>query len=163
MDAIRQAFDAESFRGQGHRLVDQLADYLTRATRGDAMPVLPPTAPDAMRLQWPSKFAEAPTANFGELVARVLAGSNHLHHPRYVGHQVTSPLPVAALCELVAGLLNNGMAVYEMGPVATAMERSLVEWMSAQLGLGSAADGVFTHGGSAGNLTALLAARQAKA
>ena len=44
------------------------------------------------------------------------------------------------------------------------MEHSLVQWLSGRLGFDPAlAGGVFTHGGSAGNLTALLAARQASA
>ena len=55
------------------------------------------------------------------------------------------------------------MAVYEMGPVATAMEHNVLRWMAGQLGLPEGAGGVLTSGGSAGNLTALLAARQAKA
>jgi len=60
-------------------------------------------------------------------------------------------------------LLNNGMAVFEMGPAATMMERSVLQWMAERLGFGRGAGGVLTSGGSVGNLTALLAARQAKA
>ena len=56
-------------------------------------------------------------------MARVLAESNHLHHPRYVGHQVTAPLPSSALVHLASALLNNGTAVYEMGPVSAPLER----------------------------------------
>ncbi len=163
MDTIRAAFDAESFRTQGHRLIDQLADYLATAQQGGPLPVLPSMSPEAQRAAWPASFPEHPAGDLSEILARVLAGSNHLHHPRYVGHQVTAPLPLAALCDMAAALLNNGMAVYEMGPVATAMEHHLVRWMSAQIGWGDRAGGVFTSGGSAGNLTALLAARQAKA
>jgi L-2,4-diaminobutyrate decarboxylase len=95
------------------------------------------------------------------LLAQVVADSNHLHHPRYVGHQVTSPLPWSALLDFVGAFLNNGSAVYEMGPVSTAMERSVIRWFAGRIGFDSSlADGVLTHGGSAGNLTALLAARQ---
>ena len=56
-------------------------------------------------------------------MTRVLAESNHLHHPRYVGHQVTAPLPSSALVHLASALLNNGTAVYEMGPVSAPLER----------------------------------------
>jgi L-2,4-diaminobutyrate decarboxylase len=59
--------------------------------------------------------------------------------------------------------LNNGSAVYEMGMVSSAMERRALQWMAGRLGYGANADGILTSGGSAGNLTALLAARQAKA
>jgi len=53
------------------------------------------------------------------------------------------------------------VAVYEMGPAAMAAERNVVRYMARLTGFGSEADGIFTHGGSAGNLTGLLAARQA--
>jgi L-2,4-diaminobutyrate decarboxylase len=100
---------------------------------------------------------------FDRLFERVLAQSHHLHHPRYVGHQVTAPLPEAALADLVSSLLNNGTAIYEMGPVSTIMERHVVRFLANSVGFPEGADGVFTSGGSVGNLTALAAARQAKA
>jgi L-2,4-diaminobutyrate decarboxylase len=163
-DLLRAAYAPEPFRTEGHRLVDRLADYLAEAVgRGAGLPVLPWTPPGVNLERFPADFPEAPAGDLLALVDRVLAGANHLHHPRYVGHQVTAPLPLAALCDLVSALLNNAMAVYEMGPVSTAMERSVVTWMARQLGLPEGAGGVLTSGGSAGNLTALLAARQAKA
>jgi L-2,4-diaminobutyrate decarboxylase len=93
----------------------------------------------------------------------ILARSNDLLHPRYVGHQCTTALPLAALGGLAGQFLNNGSAVYEMGPVNVAMERNLIRWMAGLAGWNDGADGVFTSGGSIGNLTALLAARQAAA
>ncbi len=162
------AFSPELFRAQAHAVADQLADYLARATQRAAMPVLPPDTADALVEHWPDRFptgaASDPVAALTTLLADVITHSNHLHHPHYVGHQVTAPLPQAAVTELFSTLLNNVMAVYEMGPVSTAMERSLIRWMGAQCGFDRArADGVFTSGGSAGNLTALLAVRQERA
>ncbi|NUQ01228.1 MAG: pyridoxal-dependent decarboxylase [Armatimonadetes bacterium] len=159
-EAVDAAFDAARFQELGHRLVDSLAEHLRQAQRG-AMPVLPWVEPDEQVRQWSAEFAGG--ADPLALLERVIAGSNHLQHPRYVGHQVTPALPLAALCHLVATFLNSATAVYEMGPVATAMERLCAGWMARQLGWSEAADGVFTSGGSLGNLTALLAARQARA
>ncbi|XXF77502.1 aminotransferase class V-fold PLP-dependent enzyme [Myxococcaceae bacterium GXIMD 01537] len=161
-DRATAAYDAERFRQQAHSLVDQLADHLASATRGEP-PVLPWAPPAENVARFPADFPEEPSGELPALMARVLAGSHRLHHPRYVGHQVSSPLPLAALGDFVSSLLNNGMAVYEMGPVSTAMEHSVLRWMADQLGLPAGAGGVLTSGGSAGNLTALLAARQAKA
>jgi L-2,4-diaminobutyrate decarboxylase len=166
LDDVRAAFDPELFRREGGALVDLLADYLARAQQGaaaaDAMPVLPWVPPDQAVADWSVAFPRA-GATLPAVLGRVIARSNHLHHPRYVGHQVTPPLPEAALCDLVGSLLNNGSAVYEMGPVSTALERLLVRFLAGALGMPAGADGVFTSGGSAGNLTALLAARQARA
>jgi L-2,4-diaminobutyrate decarboxylase len=159
---LAAAYDPERFRQLGHRVVDQLADHLARTTRREG-PVLP-WAPPALNVErFPADFPEEPGGDVSALLTRVLEHSHHLHHPRYVGHQVSAPLPLAALCDFVSSLLNNGMAVYEMGPVSTAMEHNVLRWMAGVLGLPGSAGGVLTSGGSAGNLTALLAARQAKA
>ncbi|WP_306599427.1 aminotransferase class I/II-fold pyridoxal phosphate-dependent enzyme [Geothrix sp. 21YS21S-2] len=155
------AYDPETFRALGHRAVDALADHLAQV-QGGTPPVLPWREPPESLRAWPADFTRGGGADPMHLIARVLEGSHHLQHPRYVGHQCSAPLPLTALLGMVADLLNNGTAVYEMGPVSTAMERSLVQWFSGLAGYDPArAGGVLTHGGSAGNLTALLAARQA--
>lgn len=159
---LDEAFDAERFRALGHRVVDALADHLACANgRDHSMPVLPRGTPDELAKLFEARPFERGGVDLVDLFARTLDRSNHLHHPRYVGHQVTSPLPDAALTELVAGLLNNSMAVFEMGPASTAMERAVVGWMAKQLGWNDGADGVLTSGGSLGNLTAMLAMRAA--
>lgn len=163
-DGLEDAFDPERFRADGHRVIDLLADHLARALAGAPLPVLPRLSPDEAMAAFPGEFpAEAGKTQLDELFARVIDASNHLHHRRFVGHQVTAPLPAAALADLVGALLNNGMAVFEMGPAATAMERRVLRFLADALGMPPAADGVLTSGGSLGNLTALLAARQARA
>jgi L-2,4-diaminobutyrate decarboxylase len=170
--SLRAAYDPERFRADGHRLVDLLAERLAAATGRDEAPVLPWVDPAASLADWPGDFAEDGDGDLVGVLERAAAGSIRLHHPRYLGHQVPPPLPGAALADLVAALLNNGMAVYEMGPTATPMELAVVGWMARQLGFrssgaedgsGVSAAGVLTSGGSLGNLTALLAARQARA
>ena len=163
--ALRQAYDAEAFRRSAHAAVDRLADYLGRVTAapddgapGGGVPVLPWRPPDTAAAEWRRRFSTA--SGLETLLDRVLDGSTHLHHPRYTGHQVPPVLPAAVVGDLVASLLNNSVTVYEMGGPATVLEREAIRWMSDALGLGEEADGVLTSGGSLGNLTALLAARQ---
>ncbi len=153
------AYDPEEFRQLAHTVVDMLADYLHQSQSGQG-PVLPPATPQALLEAWPPPGE--PLALL-ETLRRALQQSNHLHHPRYMGHQVSAPLPTAALCDLVGSLLNNGTAVWEMGPVTSILERRLVEWMADQIGFEAGAGGFLTSGGSAGNLTALLAARECQA
>jgi L-2,4-diaminobutyrate decarboxylase len=155
--SLDRAYDPEAFRALGHRMIDLLADHLAGVPDG---PVLPWIPPDEAVAAWPPPTGGG--ADPVELARRVLAGSIRLHHPRYVGHQVTAPLPAAALCDLVAALANNGMAVYEMGATGVALEQAVIRWMAGALGLPAGADGVLTSGGSAGNLTALLAMRNTR-
>jgi L-2,4-diaminobutyrate decarboxylase len=74
---------------------------------------------------------------------------------------VTSPLPATVLAQFCTTLLNNGAAIYEMGPVNMAMEKNVIQRFGSLIGYPTGFDGIFTHGGTAGNLTAMLAARQA--
>lgn len=100
----------------------------------------------------------APLQPVADFVAEFAERSIQIHHPRYMGHQVCAPAPAAALAGLAVELLNNGMAVHEMGPAATALERWIVQRTAAQLGLPDG-DGFLTSGGTLAMLTALLGAR----
>jgi L-2,4-diaminobutyrate decarboxylase len=157
---LQRAYDPKAFRRDGHALVDRLADYLERTLAREG-PVLPWVTPERSTETWTAALSEA--TDLDALTGAVLERSHHLHHPRYVGHQVAPPVPGAALLDLLTSLLNNSVAIYEMSPVATAMERAVVGYLAEALGMGPGADGVLTSGGSAGNLTGLLAARQARA
>jgi L-2,4-diaminobutyrate decarboxylase len=155
-------FDPEIFRSEGHKIIDLLADYLADITGRPDTPVLPWTEPDDLTEIYAGVFERGATEPFTDYLREAVSRSNHLHHPRYVGHQVTSPLPPVALAQLCTTLLNNGAAVYEMGPVSMAMEKNIIRYFSSLIGYDNSADGIFTHGGSAGNLTAMLAIRQNK-
>jgi L-2,4-diaminobutyrate decarboxylase len=157
---LKQAFDSEVFRRQGHQLVDKLADYLQQALRRADLPVLPWREPAALRREWQEMIADPLPVSFGELIEKVLQQSIHLHHPRNCGHQVAPPAPITALAELFSALLNNSMAVYEVGPAGTAIEKAVLGWLAQRLGMAPGTDGILTSGGSLGNLTGLLAARR---
>jgi len=160
---LGRAFDPEEFRREGKAIVDILADFLASSRPGKRPQVYPWEDPEKMFASWAGRFTAGPATPFAELLPEILRRSNDLLHPRFVGHQCTTALPLAALGGFAGQFLNNGSAVYEMGPVNVAMERHLIRWMAGLAGYGPEADGIFTSGGSSGNLTALLAARQAAA
>lgn len=161
MDMLKAAFDPEDFRREGHALIDVLADYLADAqSDAPSLPVIPWRSPEEQYLRWKTDQELAgdqpPVTHY---LKEILAESIHLHQPRYMGHQVCPPAPAAALAGLLAAFLNNGMAVYEMGGPATAIERLVIEEVARQFGFGPEAGGMLTSGGTLANLTALLAAR----
>jgi L-2,4-diaminobutyrate decarboxylase len=159
---IPSPFDPELFRREGHNLVEILSDYLSKALSGSEMPVLPWKDPEKLAEQFSFSSGGGSSEPLNEYFRRIIEHSIHIHHPHYIGHQVTSPLPVAVLAQFCTTLLNNGAAIYEMGPVNMAMERNVIEKFGKLIGFRPGYDGIFTHGGTAGNLTAMLAARQAK-
>ena len=156
--SLAAAYSPDTFRQQAHALVDLLADHLAQAQAGTG-PVLNYEEPEAQLAYWQADFAQPVNPDPLPLLANMLQRSIHLHHPQCMGHQVAPPLPLAALTGLLTGLLNQGMAVYEMGMTANALERIVTQWLAQQLRLGHEAGGLLTSGGTLANLTALLTAR----
>jgi L-2,4-diaminobutyrate decarboxylase len=162
---LEAAFNPETFRRQGHKMVDQLADYLQSCRSHEpGFPAIPWKSPVDMEAFWKTSFSSAgsidPDFNLSDFTDTVIRDSLHLHHPRNMGHQVVPPVPTAAIVEFLAALLNNSMAIYEVGPTSTAIEKVVTDWLGQQLGMGTQSAGILTSGGSIGNLTGLLAARQ---
>ena len=100
-----------------------------------------------------------------EVLARVardvLPDCNRLMDPRYMGHQVSAPLPAAVWAEALTAALNQSGAVWEMSPVGTVIETQVIRWLCDLAGLGPAAGGTFTSGGTEATFAGLLAARHA--
>ena len=115
-----------------------------------------------MAERWPSGFAGG--ADPLALVEQVLAESVVTHHPAYVGHQLAAPLPLATLGTLVTAVTNGSGRDLRAEPVRAPRARPRWPGISSdRLGLPATAGGMIVHGGTIATLTALLAARQAKA
>jgi L-2,4-diaminobutyrate decarboxylase len=154
--------NSDALRATGHRLVDRMADYLAGI---QGSPVSTPLAPAEIgaRFAAPLPRAGRPADEvWEETWERVVADSIHFANPMYMGHQVAPPLPHAVLADALASLLNNSIAVWEMSPTGTLVEAQVVRWLVEALGYPAAGDGTLVSGGSAANLTGLLAAREAR-
>ncbi len=159
-DGLRSARDPEQFRAVGHAVVDRLAEFLAAAAER-SIPVSNPRDPAGMAERWPADFAGG--ADPLELVERILGETTATHHPAYLGHQLAAPLPLATLGTLVTAVTNGSGAIYELSQSSTACERALAQYLGGKLGLPPTSGGMIVHGGTIATLTALLAARQAKA
>jgi L-2,4-diaminobutyrate decarboxylase len=176
---IASAYDPSALQAAGTRLMEVLAEHFHHVESRDAK-VLNWNEPgeqvsEARRLmddaasQVPLFFSEGPgegsstarlTSRLADLASDSVARGQNLHHPRYVGHQVPAPVPIAGLFDLVGAITNQCMAIYEMGPWATAVEHAVVGALGERLGFtASTFAGLVTSGGSLANLTGLLTAR----
>ncbi len=141
-----------SSRAFAHQLVDLLFDHVEQISQ---KPVVQWTSPDELRALVSLDTQSSPLES-----ARLVADrSIQLHHPSYMGHQVCPPFLDAAAADLLISVLNNSTAVWEMSPIGTAIEKEVIRWMCATVGYPETAAGTAVSGGSAANLTALLAAR----
>lgn len=81
------------------------------------------------------------------------------HEPRYLAH-LNCPVVIPALvAEVLVSSVNSSLDTWDQSAGGTHIERRLIDWTAARIGLGDDADGVFTSGGTQSNLQALLVAR----
>lgn len=100
------------------------------------------------------------TAALDELEDVYLQDAVYFHHPRYLAH-LNCPVVIPALtAEAVLSAVNSSLDTWDQSAGGTLIERKLIDWTTARIGLGPAADGVFTSGGTQSNLQALLLARE---
>jgi aromatic-L-amino-acid decarboxylase len=80
-------------------------------------------------------------------------------HPLYLGLVNSSPLPGAALADLLISTLNNNGGAFHQSPAMTACEGEVVRLFLELFGLPTGSDGMFLPGGTFANLQALVLAR----
>jgi len=98
-----RAWDSKTFRSLGHAIVDRLTEHLSRSAAGtDPVVRWQPAQENARRFALAANGGADPL----ELADRILSASVQQSHPRYVGYQVSAPLPVAALFDLVGAVVN---------------------------------------------------------
>ncbi|MYW15591.1 lysine decarboxylase DesA [Streptomyces sp. SID486] len=100
------------------------------------------------------------TAVLDELEDVYLRDAVYFHHPRYLAHLNCPVVIPAVLAEAVLSAVNSSLDTWDQSAGGTLIERKLIDWTTARIGLGPAADGVFTSGGTQSNLQALLLARE---
>jgi L-2,4-diaminobutyrate decarboxylase len=141
-----------STREAAHHLVDLIFDHVNNI---EQRPVVDWHSPEKLQ-----EIVRNAGGDFTELAGLIADHSIQLHHPSYMGHQVCPPLPTAVMADLLISALNQSTAVWEMSPIATVIEREVIAWLSERIGYPQEfVGGTAVSGGSAANLTALLAAR----
>ncbi|MEU3343628.1 lysine decarboxylase DesA [Streptomyces sp. NPDC006700] len=100
------------------------------------------------------------TAALDELEEVYLQDAVYFHHPRYLAHLNCPVVIPAVLGEAVLSAVNSSLDTWDQSAGGTLIERRLIDWTAARIGLGPEADGVFTSGGTQSNLQALLLARE---
>ncbi len=157
-----EAYNPETFREQGHKMIDLLAEHLKNVENTSINEIFSNKTPDEIKKACQNNFEGKFNGSFINIEKELMGEITSLHSPHFLGHQVSSPLPLSVLSDMLMSMTNNSSCVFEMGRSAAGSEKAVVEWMCKKIGYDENSDGVLTSGGSLGNLTALLAARQAK-
>ncbi|MFZ3570399.1 lysine decarboxylase DesA [Streptomyces sp. BH097] len=150
---------AELYRSSVTEGVERVAAKLATTTRpftGVTPDALAPTV-DAVDLDEPLQDT---IAALDELEDVYLRDAVYFHHPRYLAHLNCPVVIPAVLGEAILAAVNSSLDTWDQSAGGTLIERKLIDWTTGRIGLGPAADGVFTSGGSQSNLQALLLARE---
>jgi aromatic-L-amino-acid decarboxylase len=154
----------ETFRDIGHKLVDQIAQFL------ESMPDRKVTSDFAavdLRHKLPTGSLPAAGADPAKLVADaaslVIENSLFNGHPRFMGYITSSAAPIGALADLLASSVNPNVGAWVLSPIASEIEAQTVRWISELVGYPQSAGGLLVSGGNMANFLGFLAARRAKA
>jgi L-2,4-diaminobutyrate decarboxylase len=178
---IAAAYDPAALQTAGTQLMRTVGDHFRRVESRDSK-VLNWSEPAALIRDAATFLSESPVpyregqgegstvsrsnahdeiaSGVSKLAHQCFSRGQNLHHPHYTGHQVPAPVPLAALFDFVGSVTNQVMAIYEMGPWATAVEHAVIDAVGQQLGFApDGFSGLVTSGGTLANLTGLLTAR----
>ncbi len=96
-------------------------------------------------------------------VERAAAGAVETAGPGYLAYIPGGGVFASALAEFYAQVTNRMVTLSGLAPGLAALEQAVVDWLAAICGLpGATSAGLLTTGGSMANLSAVVAARQAR-
>lgn len=153
--------DSEQRKRAGAQALDHALGYW------DALPDEPANR------SWDEVFADALEDEFGESghkLERVLAYlGRSVDRPgfttasgRFMAYIPGGAQPYAALGDLLAAVSNKYSGFASASPGAVRLENACSDWMAKVIGFPETSGGTLTSGGSLANLTAIVAAREAR-
>jgi aromatic-L-amino-acid/L-tryptophan decarboxylase len=148
----------EDFRRQGHRMLDDMLDYLEHIRE---RPVWQPI-PQEIRASFheplphdPSDLAKVHDTFMRNILPYAVGNA----HPGFMGWVHGAGTPVGMLAEMLAAGLNANLGGRDQIPLE--VERQVLGWGRELVGFPAGASGLFVTGSSMANLIALLVARTA--
>ncbi|MGW5214159.1 lysine decarboxylase DesA [Streptomyces sp. NPDC004051] len=150
---------AEHYRRSVTEGVERVAAKLATTERPFTGVTVDALAPAIERIDLDRPLHDT-TAALDELEDVYLRDAVYFHHPRYLAHLNCPVVIPAVLGEAVLSAVNSSLDTWDQSAGGTLIERKLIDWTAARIGLGPSADGVFTSGGTQSNLQALLLARE---
>ncbi|QDQ27112.1 cytochrome D ubiquinol oxidase subunit I [Chitinimonas arctica] len=148
--------DWQAFREQGHRMLDDMVDFLAGLREQPVWQPMPAEVRGAFGEPLPRAPGDLHDAyqDFRQLVQPYGVGNVH---PRFMGWVQGGGNPVGMLAEMLAAGLNANLGGRDHAPIE--VERQVIRWSAEMLGFPATASGVLVTGTSLANLIAVLVAR----
>jgi aromatic-L-amino-acid decarboxylase len=148
--------DWQSARAQGHRMLDDILDYIENIRE---RPVWQPI-PDSVRARFQTDVPNGPTALAAvhdEFMRNILPFATGNVHPGFMGWVHGGGNVPGMLAEMLAAGLNANLGGRDHMPIE--VERQIVHWLRQLFEFPSTASGLFVTGTSMANLLGVLIAR----
>jgi aromatic-L-amino-acid decarboxylase len=152
--------DWEAMRALGHRMIDDMVDYL--ASLRDRPVWQPPPSEVRARFDEPVPLQpQGAEQAYGDYTDSVLPYHLGTNHPRFGGWVCGTGTVLGALADMLAGVINPNLWGAHHTP--NYVEAQVINWCKALMGFPAEASGVLVNGGSMANLIGLTVARNARA
>ena len=158
-DALQ--LDADLMRRLGHEMVDRVVDRWTGLREDRAWGTADRSRTEARLREAAPETGRDPDEVIERVVRDVLPYAGRIDHPRFFAFIPSSPTWPSFLAHMLTGGFNifQGTWLESAGP--SQVELVVLDWFREWLGMPWTAGGLFTSGGSAATLNAMVAARHA--
>ena len=151
------AFDSETRRRLGYRLIDHIDRYF------ESLPTRPVQLPEEQRTfsqltNILPEFGEDAAQVLDDVCAELVDKGFHVPAANYFGLMNPTPAYMAVLAEAFVAAINPQLATLARSQLASKIEQEMVRWIGERVGWNRAFGGTFTSGGNEANFSALALA-----
>jgi len=146
----------EDFRALGHRMVDDMVDYLKNIGEG---PVWTPV-PEKVKASFKTGIPQGPTPVddiYNEFKQNILPYHGGNIHPKYSAWVQGTGTAMGAFADLLAGTINSNATMADQSSLY--VDQQVINWCKEMLNFPANGSGILVSGGSVANITALIVAR----
>jgi glutamate/tyrosine decarboxylase-like PLP-dependent enzyme len=148
--------DWDALRKQGHRMLDDMLDYLEHIRDRPVWQPIPQEARTAFTESLPDAPADLASVH-DTFLRNILPYTVGNAHPGFMGWVHGGGTPVGMLAEMLAAGLNANLGGRDHMPIA--VERQVMLWMRELFGFPDTAGGLFVTGTSIANMIGVWIAR----
>lgn len=146
----------DELRTTGHRMLDDMFNYLEHIDERPVWQPFPDSARDALNASLPTEGQ--PTQDiYNEFLLHVLPYNLGNVHPRFWGWVCGTGTPTGMLADMLASGMNASPSFGEHASIY--VEKQVLDWSKEMLGFPPESSGLLTTGASMANLLALTVAR----
>lgn len=146
----------EAARQLGHRMLDDMMDYLQTVASRPIWKKPPGFAIDSMKKPLPHKGQDLSEV-YDEFFTNVLPYNTNNIHPRFWSWVQGGGTIGGMLADMLASGMNSNVANGDHMPMH--VDREVIEWSKEMMGFPKTASGMLVSGASMANITALIVAR----